>query len=79
MKSRVLVTNRIPAAVLQRLESDLEIDYHTEKDALSRDQLLDRVRDKQHRRFEVLPNFEEILLHLLAGLCIESAKRLVHE
>ena len=46
MKSRVLVTNRIPAAVLQRLESDLEIDYHTEKDALSRDQLLDRVRDK---------------------------------
>ena len=46
MKSRVLVTNRIPAAVLQHLESDLEIDYHTEKDALSRDQLLDRVRDK---------------------------------
>ena len=46
MKSRVLVTNRIPAAVFQRLESDLEIDYHTEKDALSRDQLLDRVRDK---------------------------------
>jgi glyoxylate reductase len=46
MKSRVLVTNRIPAAVLQRLESDLEIDYHTEKDALSRDQILDRVRDK---------------------------------
>ena len=46
MKSRVLVTNRIPAAVLQRLESDLEIDYHTEKDALSCDQLLDRVRDK---------------------------------
>ena len=46
MKSRVLVTNRIPAAVLQRLESDLEIDYHAEKDALSHDQLLDRVRDK---------------------------------
>lgn len=46
MKSRVLVTNRIPAAVLQRLESDLEIDYHTEQNALSRDQLLDRVRDK---------------------------------
>ena len=46
MKSRVLVTNRIPAAVLQHLESDLEIDYHTEQNALSRDQLLDRVRDK---------------------------------
>jgi glyoxylate reductase len=28
------------------LESDLEIDYHTEQNALSRDQLLDRVRDK---------------------------------
>ena len=46
MKSRVLVTNRIPAAVLQHLESDLEIDYHTEQNALSRDQLLARVRDK---------------------------------
>ena len=46
MKSRVLVTNRIPPAVLQRLESDLAIDYHTEQKALSRDQLLDRVRDK---------------------------------
>ena len=46
MKSRVLVTNRIPPVVLQRLESDLAIDYHTEQKALSRDQLLDRVRDK---------------------------------
>jgi len=46
MKSRVLVTNRIPPAVLQCLESDLEIDYHAEQKALSRDQLLDRVRDK---------------------------------
>ena len=45
-KPSVLVTRRLPSAVLERLESVCDIDLHTEPTAISRESLLARVAGK---------------------------------
>ncbi|MCC6992127.1 MAG: D-glycerate dehydrogenase [Acidobacteria bacterium] len=45
-KPTVLVTRRLPSAVLERLESVCDIDLHTEPTAISRESLLARVAGK---------------------------------
>jgi glyoxylate reductase len=46
MKSPILVTRRLPASVLGRLEAACEIDLHTGSDAIPREELLSRVAGK---------------------------------
>lgn len=46
MKSKVLVTRMIPRAGIELLETCCEVEINTEDRSLTRDELLDRVRDK---------------------------------
>ena len=46
MKPRVLVTGRIPDAVLRTLAAECEVDIHTDDSPIARQDLIDRVRDK---------------------------------
>ena len=43
MKSRVLVTRKLPASVIGRLEQACDVDLHSGGTAISRDDLLRRV------------------------------------
>src|SRR6185437_3875320 len=44
-----------------------------------KDRLVDLVRDQHDRLAIAVPDFEELRLHDLASLCVESSKRLVEE
>ena len=46
MKPSVLVTRRLPSSVIARLEEVCEVDLHTESSAISRDELLRRLKGK---------------------------------
>ncbi len=46
MKPNVLVTRRLPSSVIARLEEVCEVDLHADPAAISRDQLLRRVKGK---------------------------------
>ncbi|HYU78713.1 MAG TPA: D-glycerate dehydrogenase, partial [Vicinamibacterales bacterium] len=47
MRSSVLLTRRIPASVLARLEAECEVDLYTGRSAISREELIARVAGKQ--------------------------------
>ena len=47
MSSRVLLTRRVPASVISRLEAECELDLYEGRAAIPRDELLARVADKQ--------------------------------
>jgi len=46
MKPSVLVTRRLPSSVIARLEAVCDVDLHTESSAISRDDLLRRIKGK---------------------------------
>ena len=46
MKPKVLVTRRLPSSVIARLEEACEVDLHTERSPMTRDDLLRRVKGK---------------------------------
>lgn len=46
MKPKVLVTRRLPSSVIARLEEVCEVDLHTEASAITREDLLRRVKGK---------------------------------
>jgi glyoxylate reductase len=46
MKPSVLITRKLPSSVLQRIEAVCEVDLYTGRDAISREELLSRVRGK---------------------------------
>ncbi len=46
MKPKVLVTRRLPSSVIARLEEACEVDLHTDRAAMTRDELLRRVKGK---------------------------------
>ena len=43
------------------------------------DRLLDRMRDEQHREAGVLPELQQLVLHLAPGQRIQCSERLVHQ
>jgi len=47
VRSSVLLTRRIPASVLARLEAECEVDLYTGRSAISREELIARVAGKQ--------------------------------
>ncbi len=69
-RARALVTRRIPASVLAALEGVCDVDLHRESDAIPRDQLLERVRDKQALICLLTDRIDREVLDAGAGLRI---------
>jgi hypothetical protein len=78
---RELVLER---AVDRKLDAQVGADAararrHDDHAVAQEDRLVDVVRDEEDRRLPVLADQQHELLHLLAGLRVERAERLVHQ
>jgi glyoxylate reductase len=69
-RPRALVTRRVPASVLAALEGMCDVDLHRESDAIPREQLLARVRDKQALICLLTDRIDREVLDAGAGLRI---------
>ena len=52
---------------------------HQQNAAADANRLGNRVRDEQHRKFRLVPQLQQLFLHLGARKCIERGERLVHQ
>ena len=66
----ILITRRLPASVLARLEERCAIDLYTGAGAIPREELLSRVRDKQAVVCLLTDRIDRDVIDAGAGLCV---------